>query len=330
METEKQRRREGELKHSMDGRGVTEHTAQTRNHAAPQTCSLWLESVFMLQLIWTNRPSMSPPYLHRVQISCFGCLKKSVVHIRVPRGNIFYTFIKEKEISFWVNYNIKHQTRGCSNYRSEFAAQPHCPSEQRWNPAGTRWQDQPHSLAATCRSGCAQPELLCGGLSGQGCPRHSPADRQTNISTPVISHTRQITAAETLAPCFCSTSRMSLWALSAATCRGVMKLKEMRGSGKALIGALTPLFISLMQKIQHMDLLLVLIVNVGTFAQQQLSHLLPLGMGWCHSTVLQHSSHFRDQNMKIPINIRVSKNPLQRYEQRLLLLKIPIWSTWYV
>lgn len=58
-----------------------------------------------------------------------------------------------------------------------------------------------------------------------------------------------------------------------------MKLEEMRGSGKALICALTPLFISLMQKMQHMDLLLVLIINVGTFAQQQLSHLLPLGMG---------------------------------------------------
>lgn len=43
--------------------------------------------------------------------------------------------------------------------------------------------------------------------------------------------------------------------------------------------ALTPLFISLMQKMQHMDLLLVLIINVGTFAQQKLSHLLPLGMG---------------------------------------------------
>lgn len=41
----------------------------------------------------------TPAYLHRVQVSCFGCLQESVVHIGVPRGNIFYTFMNEKEPS---------------------------------------------------------------------------------------------------------------------------------------------------------------------------------------------------------------------------------------
>lgn len=41
----------------------------------------------------------NPAYLHRVQVSCFGCLKESVVHIRVPRRNVFYTFMNEKEPS---------------------------------------------------------------------------------------------------------------------------------------------------------------------------------------------------------------------------------------
>lgn len=50
-----------------------------------------------------------------------------------------------------------------------------------------------------------------------------------------------------------------------------------------------------MQKAEHVDLLLVLIINVGTFAQQQLSHLLPLGMGGCHSTVLKDSRDLQHQ-----------------------------------
>lgn len=36
-----------------------------------------------------------------------------------------------------------------------------------------------------------------------------------------------------------------------------------------------------------MVLLFVLLIYVGTFTQQQLSHLLPLGVGGSHSTVLK-------------------------------------------
>jgi len=45
-----------------------------------------------------------------------------------------------------------------------------------------------------------------------------------------------------------------------------------------------------MLKLNAVDLLFVLLVNVGTFTQQQLSHLLPLGMGGSHSTVLKNTS----------------------------------------
>lgn len=61
-----------------------------------------------------------------------------------------------------------------------------------------------------------------------------------------------------------------------------MKLKERRGSGKALnycFPSIINNYMAFMQKAEDVDLLLVLLINVGTFAQQQLSHLLPLGMG---------------------------------------------------
>lgn len=56
-----------------------------------------------------------------------------------------------------------------------------------------------------------------------------------------------------------------------------MKLKGTRESGDTLQG--THLYVRLLLQTGHGDLLLVLIINVGPFAQQQLSHLLPLGMG---------------------------------------------------
>lgn len=40
--------------------------------------------------------SQTPAHLHCVQVSCFGCLEESVVHVGVARGNIFYTFMNEK------------------------------------------------------------------------------------------------------------------------------------------------------------------------------------------------------------------------------------------
>lgn len=62
-----------------------------------------------------------------------------------------------------------------------------------------------------------------------------------------------------------------------------MKLKGTRESGDTLICVAplqrTHLYICLLLQTEHVDLLLVLIINVGSFAQQQLSHLLPLGMG---------------------------------------------------
>lgn len=48
-----------------------------------------------------------------------------------------------------------------------------------------------------------------------------------------------------------------------------------------------------MLKLNVVDLLFVLLVNVGTFTQQQLSHLLPLGMGGSHSTVLKKYINIR-------------------------------------
>lgn len=59
-------------------------------------------------------PSQTPAYLHRVQVSCFGCLKESVVHIRVPRGNIFYTFMNEKEPSVSKQTGISNTGRAAA------------------------------------------------------------------------------------------------------------------------------------------------------------------------------------------------------------------------
>ena len=39
-----------------------------------------------------------------------------------------------------------------------------------------------------------------------------------------------------------------------------------------------------------LNVLFVLLIDVGTFTQQQLSHLLPLRVGGSHSTVLQQRS----------------------------------------
>lgn len=37
----------------------------------------------------TNIEMIQWTYLYCVQITCFGCLQKSVVHVRITRGDIF-------------------------------------------------------------------------------------------------------------------------------------------------------------------------------------------------------------------------------------------------
>lgn len=118
-----------------------------------------------------------------------------------------------------------------SPYRWESAAPPRSPSEPRWSPAGTRWTGRPRSSAAACRSGCDRPARLCAEPSDRACPQRSPGVRRAAVNTNLTGYTTRRDAYEqtqqqTFAPCFCSTSRMSLWALSAATCSGVMKLQD--------------------------------------------------------------------------------------------------------
>lgn len=127
------------------------------------------------------------------------------------------------------------KTSKCGDYHWESAVRPRYPSEPQWSPAGTRWRGLPHNSAAACRSGCDQPAQPCEALSDLECPQHWPGvikkKKKRSVSfIPVtlpnhISH-RKKTWKQTLAPCFCSTSRISLWALSAATCKGVIKLKD--------------------------------------------------------------------------------------------------------
>ncbi len=45
-----------------------------------------------------------------------------------------------------------------------------------------------------------------------------------------------------------------------------------------------------MYKLNVVDLLFVLLIDVGTFTQQQLRHLLPLRVGGSHSTVLKYTN----------------------------------------
>lgn len=45
-----------------------------------------------------------------------------------------------------------------------------------------------------------------------------------------------------------------------------------------------------MYKVNIENLLFVLLIDVGTFTQQQLGHLLPLGVGGSHGAVLQNTS----------------------------------------
>lgn len=62
-----------------------------------------------------NEPQgQAPAHLHRVQVPCFGCLQESVVHIRVARGNIFYTFMNsgrgEEKKEGRSQSNLEHPT----------------------------------------------------------------------------------------------------------------------------------------------------------------------------------------------------------------------------
>lgn len=88
---------------------------------------------------------------------------------------------------------------------------------------------------------------LCAEQSDRVCPQHSPGGRsgrvqvQQHISAycklnasfwklfnmaAQNEHLKMNKKQHTFAPCFCSTSSISLWALSAATCKGVIKLED--------------------------------------------------------------------------------------------------------
>lgn len=90
----------------------------------------------------------------------------------------------------------------------------------------------------------------------------------------------------TFAWCFTNTSMMSLWDFSAARCKGVRKLCERQRSRSHYWIWYTIIKTPSANPNNATDSLFVLLIDVGSFPEQQFTDLFPLGIGWRGGTVL--------------------------------------------